>query len=179
MTSRHPAATPPSLPHAACYRRRLQEGPLRSWLWAIAQNLPLAGLVPQLYYAFSRRTISPMLWGSAGLLIGLAMTGVPYLARARPAQAIDCLALLDPTPHRELEAEIDQCLRLALPAAVTSPGFSWPFVSLITVTSTLGTRFGQRRAAQDARRRLEQSCLWLGCHPIAGPEHNQPPLRHQ
>jgi len=161
MTSRDPAPRPPSLPHADCYRRRLQEGPLRSWLWAAAQNLPAVGLAPQLYYAFSRRTISPMLWGSAGLLAGLlavlAVALVPTLDRLRSAPVIDCLAAIEPTARPELEAEMRHCLKLALPGEIASPGFSWSVVALLILTSTVGTRLGQHRAAQDAHRRLEQT----------------------
>jgi hypothetical protein len=128
-----------------------------SWLWAIAQNLPLVGLAPQLYYAFSRRTISPMLWGSVGLLAGLAVALVPTLGRVRSTPVIDCLAAIEPIPHPELEAEVRHCLRQALPVDVSAPSFSWAFGGMITASAILGTRFGQNRAAKDARRRLEQT----------------------
>lgn len=81
------------------------------------------------------------------------MALVPTLARIRSAPVIDCLAAVEPTLHPELEEEIRQCLQLALPAEVTSPAFSWPFLGRVSVKSILGTRFGQNRAVHDACRR--------------------------
>ncbi|PZV23818.1 MAG: hypothetical protein DCF18_04890 [Cyanobium sp.] len=85
------------------------------------------------------------------------MALVPTLGRIRSAPVIDCLAAVEPTLHPELEAVMRQCLQLALPAEVTSPAFSWPFLGMVSVKSILGTRFGQNRSAQDAGRRLEQT----------------------
>lgn len=127
---------------------------MRGWLWAFAQNLPVVGVAPQLYYAISRRTVSPLLWGSAGLLVGVVVAAVPILGRVRSTPVIECLAAIEPTPHPELEGELRVCMRLALPVELLSPPFLLTFGGLITVTSILGTRFGQNRAAQDARHRL-------------------------
>lgn len=152
-----PPLPSPPLAHEACYRLRLREGPLGAWLWAIAQNLPVVGLAPQIYYAISRRTIDPLLWGSLGLLVGLAPAAVTTLGRLRTTEAIECLARVDPSPHRTLEAEVRQCVWLALPGGGSPSLFSWQFAGLITLTATVGTRFGQNRAAHDARRRLGET----------------------
>ncbi|MFS6826054.1 hypothetical protein [Cyanobium sp. ATX-6F1] len=100
MTAPEPASTRAPLPYATAYRLRLKERPLGTWLWALAQNVPAAGLAAQLYYAISRRTITPMIGASVGLLAGLGLAGIGYGALGHPSASLECLAFLDPLAPR-------------------------------------------------------------------------------
>ncbi|MCP9915206.1 hypothetical protein [Cyanobium sp. ATX 6F1] len=161
MTAPEPASTRAPLPYATAYRLRLKERPLGTWLWALAQNVPAAGLAAQLYYAISRRTITPMIGASVGLLAGLGLAGIGYGALGHPSASLECLAFLDPlAPPDQLERQVRDCLRRSLPdhlggSPLHGSGLEWALAGLITAGSVLGTHVGQTLAIKDARRRLE------------------------
>ncbi len=161
MTAPKPAQEQARLPHSTAYRLRLKERPLGTWLWALAQNIPVAGLPAQLYYAFSRRTITPMVGASVGLLAGLGLAGIGYGAFGHPSASLECLALLDPAaPRGQLERQVRDCLRRSRPdhlngLPLNGSALEWSLAGLITVGSVLGTHLGQTLAIKDAQRRLE------------------------
>ncbi|MGB7565473.1 MAG: hypothetical protein WBM08_12080 [Prochlorococcaceae cyanobacterium] len=156
MSAPEPAPEPTPLPYAAAYRLRLREHPLGTWLWAIAQNVPVAGLAAQLYYAISRRTITPMIGASVGLLAGLGLAGIGYGALGHPSASLECLAFLDPaTPPEQLERQVRDCLRRSRPDHLGGSALEWSLAGLITAGSVLGTHAGQTLAIKDARRRLD------------------------
>ncbi|MCP9848822.1 hypothetical protein [Cyanobium sp. Morenito 9A2] len=145
-----------STPEAtAAYQLRARERPRTTWLWALAQNLPVVGLAPQLYYAFSRRTLTPMIGASVGLLVGLGIAGLGYGALGHPSASLECLAFLDPSaPPDQLERQVRDCLRRSLPDRLDGSVLEWSMAGLITATAVLGTHVGQTQAITDARRRL-------------------------
>lgn len=161
MTAPKPPAERAPLVDAAAYRLRARERPLTTWLWALAQNAPVLGLAPQLYYAFSRHTITPMIGASLGLLAGLGLAGLGYGALGHPSASLECLAFLDPlTPANRLERQVRDCLRRSLPdqlngSVLQGSALEWSLAGLITAASVLGTQVGQTLAIKDARRRLE------------------------
>lgn len=156
MSAPEQASEQAPLPHAAAYRLRLKERPLGTWLWALAQNVPVAGLAAQLYYAISRRTITPMIGASVGLLAGLGLAGISYGALGQPSASLECLAFLDPAaPPDQLERQVRDCLRRSRPAHLNGSALEWSLAGLITAGCVLGTHVGQTLAIKDARRRLE------------------------
>ncbi len=156
MSAPGPASERAQLPHATAYRLRLRERPLGTWLWALAQNVPAAGLAAQLYYAISRRTITPMIGASVGLLAGLGLAGIGYGVFGHSSASLECLALLDPAaPPGQLERQVRDCLRRSQPDHLNGSALEWSFAVLITVSSVIGTHVGQTLAIKDARRRLE------------------------
>ena len=133
--------TPFQAPQASpAERRRLQDGTLTRWLWAVGANAPLVGLPVLVLHAISRRTIAPTVWSS---LLALP----PFLGQVVVllAAALDVLQRL--TDPLQLSQELGMAARAQLPA------FAWLTLASVAL-GTLGHKIGQDRDRDQTRRRL-------------------------
>ncbi len=109
------------------FRRRLHDSQRQRWAWAVGSALPLLGLPVLLIHAYSRRTLTPTVFGLTALgaaSFALAVT-VPVILPSGPF-----------TPRRG------------------GAGMA-ASVALVAAAFALGHRAGQERDAREARKWLE------------------------